>query len=145
MKATRSFNIMLGALQVFVGITAILGGFGLVSDPSGAGMEVSLTLLENSIFPNYLIPGLVLLIFIGVGNALGGIATFSRHRNFGKMAILLGAFLVIYILIEIGIVGLLNLSQPLYLILGLAEIALGLKLPGSIKTDTKDLVESTIF
>ena len=32
MKTTRSFNIILSVLQMFVGITAILGGFGLVSD-----------------------------------------------------------------------------------------------------------------
>jgi hypothetical protein len=36
MKTARSLNIILSALQMFVGITAILGGIGLVSDPSGA-------------------------------------------------------------------------------------------------------------
>ncbi len=104
MKTSRSFNILLSVLQMFVGITAILGGFGLVSDPSGAGMEVPLTLLENSLFTNYLIPGIVLLIVIGVGNVLAGIVTFLRHRHFGKIAVFLGGFLVLYILIEIKII-----------------------------------------
>ncbi len=145
MKITRSFNTILCVLQIGIGVTAVLGGFGLASDPSGAGMEIPLALLENSIFANYLIPGLVLLIVIGVGNVLGGIATLIRHRHFGKIAIFSGSFLVVYILVEIGIVGLLNLSQPLYIILGIAEIVLGLKLPGAIKHDTKELVESTAF
>ena len=50
MKITRSFNTILCILQIGIGVTAVLGGFGLVSDPSGAGMEVPLTLLENSIW-----------------------------------------------------------------------------------------------
>lgn len=145
MKITRSFNTILCVLQIGIGVTAVLGGFGLVSDPSGAEMEIPLTLLENSIFANYLIPGLVLLIVIGVGNVLGGIATLSRHRHFGNIAICLGGFLVAYILVEIGIIGLLNLSQPIYIMLGVSEIVLGLKLPGVIKHDTKKLVESTVF
>ena len=145
MKITRSFNTILCVLQLGIGVTAVLGGFGLVSDPSGAEMEIPLTLLENSIFANYLIPGLVLLIVIGVGNVLGGIATLSRRRHFGNIAIFLGGFLVAYILVEIGIIGLLNLSQPIYIMLGVSEIVLGLKLPGVIKHDTKKLVESTVF
>jgi hypothetical protein len=145
MKTTRSFNIILSVLQMFVGITAILGGFGLVSDPSGAGMEVPLKLLENSLFTNYLIPGVVLLIVIGVGNVLGGIATFYRHRHFGNIAIFLGGSLVLYILIEIGIIGLLNFSQPLYFILGVVEIILGLKLPRLAKTEGQIWVETTAF
>jgi hypothetical protein len=145
MKITRSFNTILCVLQIGIGVTAVLGGFGLVSDPSGAGMELPLTLLENSIFADYLIPGLVLLVVIGVGNVLGGIATLSRHRHFGKIAIFLGSFLVAYILVEIEIIGLLNVSQPIYVILGFSEIVLGLKLPGVIKHDTKELVESTVF
>lgn len=145
MKTARSFNIILSVLQMFVGITAILGGFGLVSDPSGAGMDVPLTLLEDLLFTNYLVPGLVLLIVIGVGNVLGGIATFFRHGHFGNIAIFLGGFLALYILIEIGIIGLLNLSQPLYFILGVAEILLGLKLPRLVKTDSKIWVERTAF
>jgi hypothetical protein len=36
MKTACSFNLTLCVLQMFVGITAILGGIGLVSDPSGA-------------------------------------------------------------------------------------------------------------
>jgi hypothetical protein len=143
MKISHSLNILLSVLQLFVGITAILGGFGLVSDPSGAGMEVPLTLLENSLFANYLIPGLVLLIVIGVGNVLGGIVTFFRHRHFGNTAVFLGGFLVLYVLIEIGIIGLLNFSQPLYFLLGGVEIILGLKLPRLVKTDGQLWVETT--
>lgn len=145
MKTAYSFNLILCVLQMFVGITAILGGIGLVSDPSGAKMEVPLTLLENSPFANYLIPGLVLLIIIGVGNVLGGIVTAFRQKRFGSTAVFLGGFLVLYILIEIGIIGLVNFSQPLYFILGVAEVALGIKLPRLVKTESNIWVERNAF
>ena len=102
-------------------------------------------LLENSLFTNYLIPGIVLLIVIGVGNVLAGIVTFFRHRHFGNIAVFLGGFLVLYILIEIGIIGLLNLSQPLYLMLGIVEIILGLRLPKLAKSDGQIWLERTAF
>jgi len=133
----------LGVLQIFIGITAVLGGFGLVSDPSGTKMHVPLELLKNSPFNNYLIPGLVLLIVNGVGNVLAGIVTFFRTRYTGYPAIFFGVFLTVYIAIEVWFIGMLNFSQPLYFILGLVELLLGLKLSNSGKTEHQIWIEST--
>jgi len=133
----------LGVLQIFIGITAVQGGFGLVSDPSGNKMHVPLELLRNSPFINYLIPGLILLIVNGVGNVLAGIVTFFRTRYTGNLAMFLGVFLTLYMTIEVWFIGLLNLSQPLYFILGLVELILGFKLSKSDKTDQQIWIEST--
>ena len=133
----------LGVLQIFIGITAVLGGFGLVSDPSGTKMNLPLELLKNSPFINYLIPGLILLIVIGVGNVLAGIVTFFRTRYTANLAIFFGVFLILYIAIEVWFIGLLNFSQPLYLILGIIELILGLKLSKSGKTAYQIWIEST--
>jgi hypothetical protein len=133
---------VLGALQVFIGVTAILGGFELVSDPSGAKIHVPQELLKNSPFTDYLIPGLVLLMVNGVGNVLAGIVTFLRNRNAGNLAIFFGVFLVLFISIEVLVVGLQNISQPLYFVLGGVELALGLKLSKSFKRGHEDFFQS---
>jgi len=133
----------LGVLQIFIGITAILGGFSLVSDPSGTKMNVPLELLKNSPFTNYLIPGLVLLIVNGIGNVLAGIVTFFRTRYTGNLAIFFGVFLTLYIAIEVWFIGLQNFSQPLYFILGVIVLILGLKLFKSGKTEPEIWIEST--
>ena len=127
-KRSRLVVYFLGALQVFIGLTAIAGGFGLVSDPSGTKMNLPLEWLSNSPFTNYFVPGLVLLIVNGVGNFFAGIVTFLRSRYAGNMAVALGTFLILYIIIEVWVVGLVNFLQPLYLILGITELMLGLKL-----------------
>jgi hypothetical protein len=133
----------LGLLQVFVGITAVFGGFGLVSDPSGTKMNVPLELLKNSPFTNYLIPGLVLLIVIGVGNVFAGMVTFLRHRRAGDLAVFFGAFLTLYIVTEVWLIGLVNFSQPLYFVLGAIELIFGFKLSRTVKTDHQIWVQST--
>jgi hypothetical protein len=133
----------LGVLQIFVGITAVLGGFGLVSDPSGTKMNVPLELLKNSPFTNYLIPGLFLLIVIGVGNVVAGIVTFLRHRYAGNMAVFFGVCLALYMITEVWFIGLVNFSQPLYFVLGAVELIFGLKLSRAGKADHQIWIQST--
>jgi hypothetical protein len=57
-------------LLLFQSITAIAGGWGLVSNPSGSNLGFSVTMLEHSPFPDFLIPGLFLLVALGIGPAV---------------------------------------------------------------------------
>ena len=82
----------LGALQTFIGLGAVLGGYGLVSDPTGAGVRMPLDMLENSPFSTFLVPGLVLLTVNGLGSLLGALASFRRYRHAGEIAVALGTF-----------------------------------------------------
>jgi hypothetical protein len=134
----------LGILQIFVGITAVLGGFGLVSDPSGSKMNVPLELLRNSPFTNYLIPGMVLLIVIGVGHVFAGIVTFLRHRYAGNISVFFGAFLALYLIIEVWLIGLVNFSQPLYFVLGAVELIFGLKLSRAGKSEYQIWIQTRV-
>jgi len=136
-KATvnKIIRYALGILQSFVGITAVFGGFGLVSDPSGTKMNIPLEALKNSPFPNYLVPGVVLLLVIGVGHVAAGIFTFLRHRYTSNFAVFLGVFLTLYLIIEVWFIGLVNFSQPFYFVLGAVELTFGLKLSRAGKTD----------
>ena len=127
-KEIRYAIHFLGALQVFIGLTAIAGGLGLVADPSGTKMHIPLEWLSNSPFFNYFVPGLVLLIVNGVGNFFAGIVTFLRNRYAGNIAVACGTFLVLFILIEVWFIGVQSLLQPLYLLLGLTEMLIGLML-----------------
>jgi hypothetical protein len=123
----RLLTYSLGAFQAFIGITAIAGGFRLVSNPNGTS-DIPLEWLNSSPFTNYLIPGLVLLIVIGFGNVLGGIFSFLSKRYAGGLAAMLGTFLILFMAIEVWFVGLRNFLQPLYFILGAIVLVLGLKL-----------------
>jgi uncharacterized membrane protein SpoIIM required for sporulation len=63
MKASR--NILLIFLSM-LGISALGGGTYLIVSPSGKMIGMSLKMLENSPFPDFLIPGIVLFIILGI-------------------------------------------------------------------------------
>src|SRR5210317_1902855 len=122
----RLLTYSLGVFQAFIGITAIAGGFRLVSNPNGTP-DIPIEWLNSAPFTNYLIPGLVLLIVIGFGNVLGGIFSFLSKRYAGGIAAILGTFLILFMTIEVWCIGLRTFLQPLYFILGAIVIALGFK------------------
>ena len=128
---SRFAGYSLAILQAFIGVTAIAGGFGLISDPSGAKMNVSQEWLNGSPFVDYFIPGLVLLAVIGFGNVLASIICFVRNKFAAYLAVALGLFLALYMAVEVMFIGWRNLSQPTYFILAVIVFALGMKLTRS--------------
>lgn len=128
MEAINKFNIMKYLaiiLQVFIGVTAVLGGFGLVTDPSGAKAGLSLEWLAASPFTDYLIPGFFLVVVIGVGNLVIAALTFMRVSHASLLNIIGGLILMMYIGFEVLFVGLQNIMQPLYFGLGITVTLLG--------------------
>ncbi|RJG17848.1 hypothetical protein DQX05_27205 [Paenibacillus thiaminolyticus] len=61
---------MLYALHLLLGIGALFGGAALVLDPGGHLLGVPISILNTSPFTNFLIPGLILLIMLGIGPLL---------------------------------------------------------------------------
>lgn len=117
--------IGLGALQAFIGLGALGGGFMLVRDPSGSALGVPLTLLEGSPFPDFLIPGIFLLAVNGIGSMIGAGLSFSRRRYAQEIAIVLGAILVAWIVIQVVIISSFSWLHVLYFILGVVELGIG--------------------
>ena len=122
----RKVYIGLGSLQAFIGLGALAGGFGLVKDPSGSALGVPLSFLEGSPFPDFLIPGIFLLAVNGVGSMIGAGLSFTRRRYAQEIAIVLGAILVAWILIQVVIIKSFSWLHILYFILGVVELGIGL-------------------
>lgn len=118
--------IGLGAIQAFIGLGALGGGFMLVRDPSGNALELPMSLLEGSPFPDFLIPGLFLLAVNGVGSMIGAGLSFTRRRYAQEIAIVLGAILVAWIVIQVVIISSFHWLHVLYFILGVVELGIGL-------------------
>ena len=123
MTKTRSL-IGLAALQVFVGIWAVAGGLGLALDPSGASVGIPLEYLADSPFSDYLIPGIVLFVVNGLGSFAGALAAFTERRYAGEVGLVLGAFLVMWILVQLYWVAWFHWLHAVFLCLGLVELGL---------------------
>jgi len=116
----------LGALQAFIGVGALAGGFMLVKDPSGGALDLPLNFLEGSPFKDYLIPGLFLLTVNGIGSMIGAVLSFTRRQYAQETAIVLGAILVSWIVIQLIIISSFHWLHVLYSILGVVELGIGL-------------------
>ncbi len=118
--------IILGSLQIFIGLGAVGGGIMLISDPSGGGIGIPVELLEGSPLSDYLIPGLVLLTVNGFGSIIGSIMTFRRHRFCSITASALGVFLMVWISIQVFIFNSIHWVHATYFTFGLIELILGI-------------------
>ena len=125
MKSTNILPFGTAALLLFVGIAAVAGGLGVLLDPSGESLGVSVDLLINSPFKNFLIPGIVLFTIIGLTSLLVSFLTFKQHLLSGGATIILGFIMIIWIVLQVYWIGWLTSLQPTFLIIGFAEIILG--------------------
>lgn len=115
----------LGILQVLIGLGAVGGGMGLVLEPSGSNLGMPLSMLKNTPFSTFLVPGIVLLVVNGFGSLIGAAVTFKRYRRAAEIALGLGLFLVAWILIQVYWFSGFHWLHVLYLSLGLLELILG--------------------
>jgi hypothetical protein len=122
-------RFLLVGLQVFISLTALIGGAKLVSDPSGNAVGIPLEWLSGSPFPDYSIPGWVLVIVIGLGHGAASLSSALGFRHLGRVAIVQGGLLAGYIAVEVWAVGFRVVLQPLYFMFGLAQIFLGIVIP----------------
>jgi hypothetical protein len=92
------------ALLVVQALGAIGGGIGLVQDPvNNIGLPVSL--LEGTPFGDYLIPGLILLIVVGLFPVVVLYGLIRRRRWGWWLSVAAGAGLVIWIIAEGVLLG----------------------------------------
>jgi hypothetical protein len=120
------------ALTAIQAVGGIPSGVGMVRDPvNNIGMPLSM--LEGSPFGDYLIPGLILLIVLGVFPLIVLYGLIRRHRWAWWLALAVGAGLVIWIATEIALLGFLPgtgiVLQIVFGLVGAAIIVLALVRP----------------
>lgn len=115
--------IILFFLILFQAISGIFGGIGLIIDPSGETLQIPLEWLEGSPFKSYLIPGIILFIVLGVMPFLIFFGIRKRKLWGWQGSIFIGLALIIWIAVEIIIIGYQH-DPPLQLIYGIVGIAI---------------------
>jgi menaquinone-dependent protoporphyrinogen oxidase len=112
---SRAQHWLLTALCLVTAVTAIGGGATLALRPDGSLMEASPAMLSFSPFSSFLVPGLLLLIVIGFGNAFASFVVARRLRSAPYVAALAGAALFIWISVEMILLRTLHWLQFAYL------------------------------
>jgi hypothetical protein len=121
----KKLYITLGIVQLFIAIGAIPAGIGYLMDTSGKDMGVTPELLKDSPLDSFLLPGLFLLVVNGLCQVAGAVFSFMKHRLAGIAGIMLGIVLVLWIVVQVIWIGMISFLQPLFFVVGMAEVLLG--------------------
>lgn len=103
------------AVATIVGVGALFGGYGLLSDAEGLGVKPEW--LEGSPFPDYRVPGIVLLVVIGGGMVATVLLAVRRSRFSASAALAMGVSLLIWGAVETATIGYQGTAQLLLLAL----------------------------
>lgn len=96
------------ALHLLVGLNALAGGyFGLSGAP-----QVPIDWLDGSPFQSYFIPSLILLFVVGGSQFLAAFFLFRKSPSSLKLSKLAGAILLVWIIVQVSIIGYVSWLQP---------------------------------
>ena len=125
MRAPIRSWALLGAL-LFEGVSALLGGAGLVADPTGGMMRMPAGLLHGTPFSDYRVPGLILVVVLGVLPLVVAAGLWLAQPWARPGASLVGVALVVWIGIQVAMIGYQHPVQPFYAVVGIVIIVLSL-------------------
>lgn len=108
----------------FVGAGAIAGGLAGMLNPLQP-MGIDADALRLGPFSTFLIPGIILFTFIGLGNICGLLMTLLRPRLSGYAGCLAGGALVIWIIVQCVMLQDVVLLHVIYLVIGMVQGVLG--------------------
>lgn len=94
----KFLGVLTVVLHFIVGAFGLLGGYAAISTPGGP-FGISPDVLKNGPFTDFLIPGLALFVFIGIGHLLTAVIVLRKNKFFpyiqGTMALVTIGWIVI--------------------------------------------------
>jgi hypothetical protein len=106
-----------------LGLGAAAGGAILVGDPDGSTMQLSLALLSGSLFADFMVPGLILGSLFGLGSFVVAGFGIAGVRAAPFLAFAIGVAQMVWIAVELAIIGELSFLHPTLFAIGLAIAA----------------------
>ena len=104
------------AVALAMGVGALFGGYGLLSDAEGLGLEEAWL---RGPFDDYTVPGLFLLVVIGGGMLALAVLGAARSRWSALGALAMSAVLAAWLVIETAVIGYRGAAQlPLLVLCG---------------------------
>lgn len=119
-------------MTAFQAVSAIGGGVGLIQDPVD-NIGLPLSLLEGTPFDDYLIPGLILLVVVGMEPLVAFLGLQRGYSWAWWVALCAGIDLIGWVVVEVILLGYLPgwglALQAVYGLLGVATIAVAVARP----------------
>ncbi len=85
MKAVRQLAT---AIELLLGALGLYLGFMLISDPTGRRLDLSTSWLQHTLFSDYMLPGWVLVLGIGLVSLVAAVFTLNKKHGYRGMMVL---------------------------------------------------------
>ena len=115
----------LGILLLLLAINALGGGYYGMAGAKNVPAEW----LKGSPFHNYFIPGLFLFVCVGGSALVAAIFVFRRHHMARKAAFICGIIVLLWLIVQVAIIGYVSWMQPTTAITAILILLLTWKLP----------------
>jgi len=107
-------------LHLFVGLGAMAGGSAAIMSPK-VPMGMTVDTLKYSPFSDFLIPGIILFVAIGVGNIFSALMMFFKLKYQGYISSIFSFALVIWIIVQYIMLRTIVSLHVIFLITGLIQ------------------------
>ena len=125
MKIARQIAIVLLAITA---ASAIYGAYHLITDPSGHTIGYTIDQIKYSPFKDYLIPGWLLLIFLGMGSVVSVGLTMQEEDSYTSYIIGQGAICLVWIMAQVIMLHQMAFLQIGFLLVGSSLLYTGLRI-----------------
>lgn len=116
----------------FTAIGAIYGGLTFIFTPNGDLLSLSPGLLEGSPFVDYLIPGIFLLVFIGIFHFAALIYLLKKLPRTKEVMFAAALVFAVWMIVQLFIIGYIFILQLVFLAVAIVEMILAVQLKKGI-------------
>lgn len=92
-------------MELFLAVGAVAGGLALMAGPKGEILPLPVSALAGSMFADYVLPGAVLFTVLGLGPLAGAVLAWRRHSWAPFLAFSIGVALLVWLTVQIAVVG----------------------------------------
>jgi hypothetical protein len=118
-------------LVSFIAFTSTLSGLLMIANPDGGGiLNLPMSLLENTPFKDYMIPGILLTLIVGGINLIAVLFNMQRYSNRYNWAMAGGFIISLWILVQLLLIHAVHWLHFIYLGIGVLIILISYQLKG---------------
>lgn len=125
MNKRKALSLGTGDFLLLIGAGAIVCGIMLILKPDGSNLSMSVDLLKDSPFEDFLIPGIVLVVGNGVLSIFAALLLFLNYRYAGVSVMILGVVMLIWMTAQVYWIGWESWFQPAFIVVGIIELFIG--------------------
>jgi len=117
-------------LVAFLALSTIVAALLLMSVPDGSLLSLTTDVLKGSVFKDFVLPGLLLMIFVGIINLLALFYNLINHKLKYNLSIAGGAMILVWMVIQYSVIQQAFWLDLVYVLVGLSVIFISLQLKG---------------